>query len=441
MVSASSKKRVVITGLGAVSPLGCSKESLWAGLIDRKNAVAPLTMGHTEGLSIRFAAESRDFTGDIDNFGPLDKEQKKAIRKGTKLMCRECQMGVAAAQIALGDAGVAYGSLQAERTGVSFGSDYMLSPPDEFIEGIRQCVDENGEFQFSRWGGEGLQKMSPLWLLKFLPNMPASHIAIYNDFRGPSNSVTLREASGNIALGEATQIIVRGSADLMLVGCTGTRLHSMKTIHAVQQEELALADVDAALASRPFDKNRTGEVLGEGAGALVIESLESAKARGATIYGEVLASASSFAANRPLIANRRQAVENVLKAVLASSGLSLDDVGHINAHGLGTRTGDVEEAQAIAHVFAGRSTPIPVVAPKSNFGNLGAGGGVVELIASVLALGADQLFPTLNYETPDPECPVSVASSSGLAAGTSFINLSYTPQGQASAVLVRRFCE
>ena len=129
--------------------------------------------------------------------------------------------------------------------------------------------------------------MSPLWLLKYLPNMPASHLAIYNDLRGPNNSLTLREAAANIALGEAFQIILRGSADAMLVGATGTRLHCMKIVHALQQEEVARGDGDPARASRPFDRDRTGMVLGEGAGAVMLEELGHAQARGATIYGEV----------------------------------------------------------------------------------------------------------------------------------------------------------
>ena len=123
------------------------------------------------------------------------------------------------------------GKIDPERIGISFGSDYMLSLPEEFTEGIKQCLDEQGRFQFSRWGSEGLPKMSPLWLLKYLPNMPASHVAIYNDLRGPNNSLTLREASANVAIGEAFQIILRGSADSMLCGATGTRLHPMKAIH------------------------------------------------------------------------------------------------------------------------------------------------------------------------------------------------------------------
>ena len=430
---------MVITGVGLISPLGNSKEALWEALADGRSGVVPLDCEGSEPPPVRFGAPARHFTGSIDDFGPLSKERKKAIRKGLKVMCRECQMGVAVAQLALADAGLADGLPDPERCGVSFGMDYLLSDPVEFIEGVNQCRDERGRFQFSRWGVEGLAKMSPLWLLKYLPNMPASHVAIYNDFRGPNNSLTMRESGSDGALGESLQIIRRGSADLMLVGATGSRLHPMKMIHALGQEEVAAGDGDPATLSRPFDRDRRGMVLGEGAGAVVIEELSAAEARGATIYGEVIAAANSSAIGRRLEARRGLAMQNSLQAVVAASGLSPDEVGHMHAHGLSTRSGDAEEAAAIRHVFADRKKPLPVTAAKSYFGNLGAGAGAVELIASLLAMRHGRLFPVLNYETPDAECPVAAVRNGDASPGDSFVHLSVTPQGQAAAVMLRRF--
>ncbi len=354
-------------------------------------------------------------------------------------MCRECQMGVAAAQLALADAGLAQGKFNPQRTGVSFGSDYMISLPDDFAAGIKQCTDGDRRFHFEKWGTEGIEKMSPLWLLKYLPNMPASHIAMYNDLEGPSNSVTIREASANIALGEAFQTILRGSAEAMLAGCTGTRLNPSKVMHVALQEELAAHDVEPRQASRPFDLHRTGMVLGEGAGAVIFENAATAQARGAAIHGEIIAAASSCVAGRRQLANRRQALENVLKSLLAAAGMKPEDVGHVNAHGLGTRSCDVEEARAIHAIFGGRAKPIPVVAIKSSIGNIGAAGGAVEMIASLMAMKHGRLFVALNHETPDPECPVFLPSDGSVEAGSTFINLSVTPQGQASGILVRRF--
>jgi 3-oxoacyl-[acyl-carrier-protein] synthase II len=437
----SRSRRVVITGMGVISPLGNTLESLWDALANGRSGIGPVTAVPPGTLPIAIAAEAQQFQGEIDDFGPLDKEQKKAIRKGLKVMCRECQMGVAAAQLALSHSGLAAGTFDPMRTGIAFGSDYMLSLPEEFAEGIRECLDEQGQFHFSSWATKGMPKMSPLWLLKYLPNMPASHIAIYNDLRGPNNSLTLREASANLALGHARHTILQGRADIMLVGATGTRLNPMKIVHAVQQEEVATGKVDPNEVSRPFDLHRSGMVLGEGAGAVLLEELGSAQARGATIYAEVLAGASSSAADRRLVAQRGQAMKNVLVALLRESGASPDHIGALHAHGLSTRSSDLEEAQAIHSVFGGRHQSLPVTASKSYFGNLGAGGGIVELVAGVLALRSGRLFPVLNYRTPDPDCPIAVVRDSEVAAGESFIHLSVTPQGQAASVLVQRYAD
>ena len=167
--------------------------------------------------------------------------------------------------------------------------------------------------------------------------------------------------------------------------------------------------------------------------------MPAAQARGATIYGEVLAAATSCVADRHVLAHRDRALQNVLEAVLRTAGASAEDLGHIHAHGLSTRTCDADESRAIQAVCGGRRAPVPVVAAKGHFGNLGAGGGMVELIASLLALRHGRLFPILNYATPDPECPVAAVRNGDVPPGDSFVNLSVTPQGQAAAVLVRRY--
>jgi 3-oxoacyl-[acyl-carrier-protein] synthase II len=432
----NSTRRVVITGMGVISPLGMTLESLWEGLISGKSAVAPLSAVPTDYLPTKFAAEARDFTGSIDDFGPLDAEKKKAIRKGLKVMCRETQMGVAAAQRAMTDAKLgATEGLDPERIGVLFGSDYMLTLPDDFAAGIMKCIDEEGNFDFTRWASEGMQQLTPLWLLKYLPNMPASHLAIYNDLRGPNNSLTLREASANAAVGEAFRTILRGSADVMIAGATGSRIHPMKMVHSLTQEEVAADGVEPTKASRPFDLNRGGMVLGEGAGAVVLEELQSAKRRGAKIYGEVLGTASSSVADLSGIAQRETALRNVMASSLRDADRKPADVGHLHAHGLSTRSCDEEESKAVHDVFGDRAAKLPVVAAKSHFGNLGAGGGLIEMIASVMALENKRLFPVINYETPDPKCQLAVCRNDD-DPGASFLNVNVTPQGQASAILV-----
>jgi 3-oxoacyl-[acyl-carrier-protein] synthase II len=431
-----STRRVVVTGLGLISPLGNTVEALWSAFTEGRSGVQPIASFAATYLPTSFAAEARHFTGSIEDFGPLDGEKKKAIRKGLRVMCRECQMGVAAAQRALSDAKTESG-FDPERTGVLFGSDYMMTMPEDFTDGVRRCIGPDGKFDFKLWAQEGMSKLTPLWLLKYLPNMPASHVAIYNDMRGPNNSLTLREASSNLALGEAFRTIQRGHAEVMVAGATGTRVHPMKMVHVVSQEEVAGNGSDPARASRPFDLRRSGMVLGEGAGAVVLELQQNAERRGARIYGEVLGSGSSSVADRPSIAHRDKALINAIGFALKDANLKPGEIGHIHAHGLSTRTCDIDEARAFRSVF-GERVP-PVVAAKSYFGNLGAGGGVVELIASLVALERGRLFPVKNFETPDPECPLPIVTDHDTPAGSTALNVNVTPQGQAAAVIVRKF--
>ena len=431
-------RRIVITGMGAISPIGNSAEGIWRSLCNRVSGIDTLQRVPPDYLPSKIGGEAREFTGDIKDFGELEKSLKRTIKKGLKLMCREIEMGVAAAQHAISNCGIEPGQIQPERIGTMFGSDYIITEPIEFSSGVNHCLTADRQFDFSVWGERGLHQVEPLWLLKYLPNMPASHVAIYNDLRGPSNSLTVREASANLAIAEATTILRRGIADIMVVGSTGSRIHPVRTVHTALQEQLADGQKDGAAlhpasASRPFDANRSGMVLGEGAGSVILEDYESAKNRGATIYAEVVAYGSSTVANRQYVADYQLAISNVLQTVLEV--VPADQIGHVNAHGLSSIRCDREEAQAIKKWLGDE---MPVVAPKSNMGNLGAGSGMVELIASVFALNDGHLFPTLNYEHPDPECPVRVVTDRETSAGSSFININITPQGQASAVVVRK---
>ncbi|MDR0338608.1 MAG: hypothetical protein LBI18_16165 [Planctomycetaceae bacterium] len=444
------RRRVVITGMGLVSPLPSSLELFQEALVSRKGAVRPFLWNGKAIHSVSVAAPAL-FEGTIDDFDLHDAGQKKVIKKGLKVMSREIQMAVAASCRALHHANIAIGQFPSHRLGISFGSDYILTTIDDVIDGIRACCPgstdsedsrslKNSEavigFDFSRWASEGLTKMQPLWQLKYLPNMPASHIAIINDFHGPSNSITLREASIGACVGESVAIIASGRADMMLVGTTGSRLHPLKMLHAIQQEELA------ATACKPFDQDRDGTVLGEGAGSLVLEELEHAQKRNATIWGEVVCGSYRTRHNQTKTDRRREVIRSVLCDVLRRSGMEPEQIGHINTHGLGTRDSDYAEALAINDVFGNRQHPIPLSAIKGFFGNLGAGSGAVELIAGILALQRELLFPTLNFSTPDPKCPITPRTSNqekSTPSGQSFIKIAVNPQTQASAVLVRKF--
>jgi 3-oxoacyl-[acyl-carrier-protein] synthase II len=421
--------------MGVVCPLGLSTDALWGALMAGTSAVGPIESFPCGGLPLHYGAEARCFTGEIDNFGPLESEQKKAIRKGLKVMCRESQMAVAAAQRALHDCGA--GDHHApERFGCVFGSDYMLTLPEDFTSSVARCRGSDGAFEFDRWASDGMPQLTPLWLLKYLPNMPASHIAIYNDLRGPSNSLTVREASGHLAVGEAVVTIQRGAADIMVAGATGTRVHPMKTVHALQAEQVAYGDGDPTRWSRPFDANRSGMVLGEGAAVLILEELSHAEKRGVRIYGVVVGHAARCATNAGGGGRRRQALGHAIGHALEVAGVKPEELGHLHAHGVSTRIGDREEAAAWRDVLGDSATRTPTVAAKGNFGNLGAGSGLTECIASLLALGRGELFPLLNYETPDADCPIRPARL-GDPAGDLFMSASVTPQGQSGAVVVR----
>ncbi|QGJ72429.1 Beta-ketoacyl-acyl-carrier-protein synthase II [Planctomycetales bacterium 10988] len=434
-------RRVVITGLGVVTPIGKSLDTFWRNLVEGQSGVGPLAQVPSENYPFTFGGEAREFTGHISDFGEVPKDLQRQIKKSSKIMCREIAMGVASAQMALSHAGMRPGDLDPERVGVSFGTGYMVTMPGEFAGAIRQCLNDRGTFDFSRWGGEGMRQVTPLWLLKYLPNMPACHIAILNDFRGPNNSLTLGEVAANQSIGEAFHVVARGSADMMVAGATDSRLSPLRTVQTALWEELANDQSTPPEACRPFDRDRTGMVVGEGSGTVILEELESAKRRGATIYGEILGVGSSCVNGRDHVGQRETALANAMRSAMRQHPETMENLGHIHAHGLSTKTSDIAEARALHQVFRERTETLPVVAAKSHFGNLGAGSGAVELIASLMATRQGHLFPVMNYKTSDPECLVKVNTDNQTPAGDTFLNLSVRGNGQASCLLVRKWDE
>ncbi len=309
-------------------------------------------------------------------------------------------------------------------------------PKDELTEAVRRSLGDDGEFDIRLWGGNGLPQINPLWMLKYLPNMPASHVAIYNDLRGPNNSITLREASPCAAVTEAYSTITRGHADVLLVGANGSRIHEIRSLHASMQEQIASDRDDPTTMSRPFDQSRDGSVMGEGAATIVCESLQHAQQRGATILGEVVGYGSSAVGKHAADDFLRVAFANALRSALGD--VDPKSVGHLHAHGLATVDCDEQEAKAIADVFGDPAEQPPVTTIKGHIGNLGAGGGMIEIIASLLALDGS-LFPVLNCQHLDPACPINACTGDDVAAGSSFISANITPQGQASAIRIQRF--
>jgi 3-oxoacyl-[acyl-carrier-protein] synthase II len=362
----------------------------------------------------------------------------KDQRKSIKVMCREIQLGVASAALAVEHAKLNADDIEHERFGVDFGANLMFSPPEILKDACNACTNgDNRTFHYEKWGSAGLGSMEPLWLLRYLPNMPACHIGIFADARGPSNSITLDEASGNLAVGEACRIIQRGAADVMIAGTTGTRLHAVKTMHAALWDELAGGPEPPDRWCRPFDLNRNGQVVAEGACSLILEDEAHAASRGADVWGTVLGSGASCAVasdGRPSLA---RALANAIRAALRDANLQPRDVGHVNANGVGTRQADAQEAAALREVFGSVASEVPVTALKSYFGNSGSGCGTLELAGSILGLRNGIVPPTLNYETADPECPLNVVHGDPLPVTNKILlSINVTRMGQASALVV-----
>ena len=429
---ADEKTRIVITGLGVVCSAGRTVDQFWQSL----------TLEQSQTLNAPGRCETRDvtpsteavFSGDIKDFGDLPNVKRRSIRKALKLMNRETQMGVAAGEQALSDSG-AVPQYDPNRFGVCFGANNVSVMPEDFQHGIQACSSADGSFEFERWGADGIEQMAPMWLLKCLPNMPACHLAIINDLRGPSNTIAQRDVSANIAIAEACRGIRAGGADAMLVGATGTTLTPFNHLHAQLEDDVL--DMDAIC--RPFDKRRAGAAPGEGAGAVVLEQLPIAVHRGAHIYGEILGTGSASFIGTDSQANCQKAVAAAMRQVLPRAAGTSNEIGHIHAHGLGTQRSDIAEAQAIRQIFGDENALTPVVAAKSHLGNAAAGAGALELIASLLAMESGHLFPVLNYEVPDPACPVQPVVDCDEPAGTSFLNLNVFRRGLASCVAVGKF--
>ncbi len=427
-----SAKRMVITGLGLVSPLGIGVETFEAALEAGKSGIAPISLIPYSAAPGSIGAEVKDLTDETAKTKWL-----KGQRKSFKVYSRDIQLGVLAAILGIEHSGLKLEELTHERIGVEFGSNQMYSPPDVLQGGADASADENHHFQFDRWGQTGLPAMEPLWLLKYLPNMPSCHISILADARGPSNSLTLNEASGNASIGEAIRIMRRGQADIMITGATGTRTASIKGIHAALQDELANHPGEPPETwSRPFDATRNGQVLGEGAGAILLETEVFAAARGATVYGSILGTGSSCVIDKQGRPNYQLAFVNAAKAAFRDAGVTPDDIGHVNAFGLSATRCDAEEAAAIHDLFGTRAEQIPVTAFKSQLGNSGAGSGPLELAASLLGLRAGVVYPTLNYRTPDPACRLNIIHGAPAPISNKlFLKLSTTDMGQATALI------
>ena len=416
-------REVVITGIGLVTPVGHETDEFFSALCEGRSGVGEIEELQGTSLASRIGARAGDF------------EAKKHVkpRKNIKVMSRDIQMGFVAADKAWIDAGIAEGAVDPERLGVVFGADLIAVDLAELEPAYRACMALE-KFEYPKWGSQITEEMFPLWMLKYLPNMPACHIGIGRDARGPNDSVTVGGTSGLTALCEGVRVIERGGADVMITGATHSRIHPQ--VWASENTfELSHRLDDPAGACRPFDAERDGMVHGEGAGAVILEERGHAEARGAKILGTIGGFASSFQARFFVQAPSKEPVCQAIRAVLADAGMTAADIGHVNADGLGTVEDDRVEAEAIAETLG----QVPVTAPKSCIGNLGAGAGTVELAASLLGLEKGLVPPTRNYRTPDPACPIQVVHGEPLE-GTppTALVLSRSRMGHCVAVIVSK---
>jgi len=427
MAGASNLSRIVITGVGTVAPIGVGKDAFWKSLASGQSGIGHLHAVPPEGFPSKLAAEVHDFDPSLIY-----------CRKALKVMSRDTALGVAAASLAMKDAGLGQGFIDPERLGVSYGCGRISSTPDDLSEAASSSLNDKHRFAFERFGEEALDKIAPLWFIKKLPNMPACHISIEHDARGPNNTLTSRDASGLQALAEGINVIQRDAADVMIVGACSSNIHPVDITKFHLFESLSRREDDPQAACRPFDVTRDGTVVGEGGAAFVIESLDHALRRGAPIYAEVLAVGQGCDGTGWHNGSGGRGVARAVQAALRKAGIEPREIGHINAHGKSTQRDDLVEARGYHWGMGEAARRIPVTAMKSYFGNCDAGAGAVELAGSVLALQHKMLPRTLNYRIPDPRCQLNVVHDDPLELrNLTAMSVNRTSIGQSVAAIIR----
>jgi len=374
------RRRVVVTGLGTVNPLGNDVETTWRGLVDGASGIAPIERFDVSGYDVRFGGEVRDFD-------PTDWLHPKAARR----LDRFCQFGVCAAIQAVTDAGVDFDSYDVFRCGVIIGSG---------IGGLSEF-----EAQYLRLLKMGPEKVSPYMIPKLMVNAASGQASIHYGLKGPNSAVATACASASNAIGEAMRAIQYGGADVMITGGAEAALTPVGLSGFCALRALSRRNDDPQRASRPFDNGRDGFVLSEGAGILVLEEAEAAVKRGARIYAELCGYGSTGDGSHITAPDPHgAAAARAMSDAIADAGLQREQVDYINAHGTGTKLGDQAETAGVKSVFGDHAHKLCVSSSKSMVGHmLGASGGV-ELMSVCLSITHDIIPPTINLDEPDPEC-------------------------------------
>lgn len=423
----SRLRRVVLTGLGVVSPLGLDLASFRQGLRERKSAVRLVRSFDASSHSIQIAAE-------LDGFDARNYLEKKD-RKSLKMMARTVQLAVAASRLALDDAGLGTPLADPTRLGVVFGIGTIPGEPSDIGPACRVSFDPvTGAIDLQRWGKLGMAELPPMWMLNHVPNMASCHVSILHNAQGPNNTITQSDVAGLLALGEAVNVIQRDASDAVLAGGTDTRAPLLAMIRYPLFTQMSRRNNEPDRASRPFDLQRDGQVMGDGGSVLLVEELEHARKRGARIYAEVLGFAAGFDRGRS-----GAGLARIIRQALDRAGISPPAIDHVNAHAPGTIEDDVWEARGIAEALG--ESHVPVVALKSQFGNLGTGASSTELAGSLAAMAEGWRPGTLNHEETDPRCCVQVAREPGPMRTPYILKLAGTEMGQCAALALRRWEE
>ncbi len=381
-ISSKRDSRVVVTGMGAVTPIGIGLDAFWEGLRTGSNGIARIT--HFDPAEFR-----SQMAGEVKGFQAEDWIDGKSVGR----MDRFTHMAMAASSMALQDAGLHAHSFDGNRAGVIIGSG---------IGGADTI--QKGHFLLQQKGPKGL---SPFFVSMALINMAACMVSITHGLRGPLSAPSVACSTGSNAIGDALRIIQRGDADIMLAGGAEASVSPLPYGGFCATRSMSTRNDEAEKASRPFDKNRDGFVMGEGSGIAVLENLDHAQSRNARIYAELVgygntADAFHFTAPEP----SGDGMQRVMRAALQDAHVQPEEVGYVNAHGTSTLLNDKIESAAILSVFGEHGRKLKVSSIKSMIGHLLAAAGAVEFVSTVLSVHHGLLPPTINYDEPDPDCPL-----------------------------------
>ena len=410
------RKRVVVTGLGCVSPVGNNVKDTWQALLAGKSGAAPITAFDASAHKTRFAAEVKGFDP-VALFGARD----------ARKMDRFTQLATAATLEAIEHASLKIDESNRDRVGILIGTG---------IGGIGTLLE-----QYDVLHSRGPERVSPFLIPMMISDGAAGNIAIRVGARGPNMSLATACASGTNTLGEATEMIRRGSADAMIAGASEAAIIAIAMAGMNVMTALSTRNDDPQKASRPFDKNRDGFLMGEGAGILILESLEYAQARGAKILCEFTGYGTTDDAHHiSAPAEDGAGAANSMRLALESAGLSLVDIDYINAHGTSTYLNDKSETSAIKTVFGGQAYKIPVSSTKSMTGHLLGASGALEAVISTMAIVDKILPPTINYETPDPVCDLDyIPNQARKAEPRHIMSNSFGFGGHNATLILSRF--